>query len=100
MADEKDEKTVEVELLADGILVDGNEFVRGDVVKLPESHAKVLEKAGSVGPKGTIEKADEEAADAEEIAAREQRLLTGLEKVEPPAKRGPGRPRKTESSGE
>lgn len=78
-----DEKTVEVELLLDHMRdADGVEHVRGDVVKLPESRAKELEELGAVGQKGTIKKRDQEAADAEEREARQQRILSGLERVE------------------
>jgi hypothetical protein len=49
-----DEKLVECELLADGMVVDGADAHRGDAIKIPESHYKSLLKHGSVGPKGTI----------------------------------------------
>lgn len=86
MADEKSEKTVEVELLADGIRLDGRDYVRGDVVTLPESHAKWLEELGSVGAKGSVERSRKAAQERDEAEARRQRYLQGLPDPEEPAK--------------
>lgn len=92
---------VEVELLADGIRLGGVDYVRGDVIKLPKDHAERLQKWGSVGPKGSVEKAEEAATERAEAEAAYQRHLKGLgsldEVKDEPAPRAPGRPRKTES---
>lgn len=77
-----EEKTVEVELLADGIRVEGVDYVQGDVVTLPKEHAERLQKHGSVGPKGSVEKAEKAAADRDEAEARHQRYLVGLGPLE------------------
>lgn len=90
-----EEKSVHVELLVGGMRVGDVDHVRGDIVTLAESDAKRLEELGAVGPKGTVDKHDDEAADRTEREARGQRILTGLEQVE--GRRRPGRPRKTEA---
>jgi hypothetical protein len=83
MADEKKEETVEVELLADGIRLDGVDYVRGDLVTLPKGHAERLAKHGSVGKKGTIEARRKAEADLVEAEARRQATLSGLDISEP-----------------
>lgn len=89
MADEKKPvKTVEVELLADGIRLDEVDYVRGDVVTLPEDHAERLRAHGSVGPKGTVEKQLKAQADREEAEARYQAALAGHGEFGEPADLG------------
>lgn len=84
MADEKKPvKTVEVELLADGIRMpdeDGvyRDYSRGDVITLPEEHADRLRKFGSVGDKGSVEKARKAGEDRDAAEAKRQRFLQGL----------------------
>lgn len=73
-----EEKMVERELLADGIRLDGVDYVRGDVITIGEKHAKVLESHGSVGAKGSVKKADEAARERDEAEVRHQRYLSGL----------------------
>ena len=89
-------KLVEVEVLVD-VMRDEDGIARshGDLISIPEDRAEKLERLGAVGKKGDSEKAAEEVSEVEERAVHEQRLLAGLETVEPPVKRGPGRPRKT-----
>jgi hypothetical protein len=82
MTDDKNEKTVEVELLVDGMRIGDVDHVRGDVVRIPEANAKRLEELGAVGSKGTHEKRRKAADAAAERDARQQRILTGLEPVE------------------
>lgn len=99
--DKKDVPNVEVELLANGIRLDGVDYVRGDVIRLPKDHAERLQKWGSVGPKGSVEKAEEAEQERAEADARFQRHVLGLgtldEVRDEPAQRAPGRPRKTEA---
>jgi hypothetical protein len=82
--EKKPERTVEVELLADGWKspLDGKDYGRGDHITMPEEHAKRLQRFGSVGPKGTIEKQEKAAAERNEAEARHQRYLTGLGEFE------------------
>lgn len=99
MADDKKEKTVEVELLADGIrLADEHgvvrDYVRGDVISLPESHAERLRAHGSVGEKGSVEKARKAQEERDAAEAKRQRFLAGLpdpdeEKADESPKPGP-----------
>jgi hypothetical protein len=76
-----DEKLVECELLADGMVVDGADAHRGDAIKIPESHYKSLLKHGSVGPKGTIKRQEQIAAQQLELDAQRQRIAMGLDVV-------------------
>lgn len=97
--DNKKVKTVEVELLADGIrLPDENdvvhEYVRGDVITLPQEHADRLREFGSVGDKGSVEKARKAEEDRDAAEAKRQRFLQGLpdpdERDEEPVAPKPG----------
>lgn len=77
-----EEKTVQVELLADGIrLADEDEvtrdYVRGDLVTLPVSHAERLRAHGSVGDKGSVKKAEEAQRKLDELEVQRQRYLAG-----------------------
>ena len=89
-----DEKTVEVELLADGIRLDGRDWVRGDVITLPVSHADRLRAHAAVGAKGSVRKAEEARRKLAELEVQRQRYLAGQvdeldEVLEPAPKPGP-----------
>jgi hypothetical protein len=72
-----DEKLVEVELLADGMRLHGRNYVRGDVVSLPEERVEVLLKHGVIGKKGSLKAAQEAEQERDAAEARRQVALKG-----------------------
>lgn len=72
---EEDTTPVQVQLLADGIRLDGVDYVRGDTVTLPKAHADRLARWDSVAPVGTLEKRAKAERDRAKAEADYQRAV-------------------------
>lgn len=94
MADEKAPTLKEYQLLADGMIVDGEERKRGDTIKIDKDHGELLERFGSVGPVGILERREKAAKDSRWLRDEaEKDPDTSTDAGDEAARRPAGRPR-------